>query len=662
MPYTGVNPDDPNADWTYGSPFAPPPPWLNQNVADLNPAAGPMRRGFTPFSSPTNPLTRSPYEDEQFMPDVAAGGSAGLGTTQQPAADLQTSGPGKAAGQVLSAQADTGATGKMPPPGTTSSAPAPAPTQGSMPPPSMSARSAPPPVSGATPNAPPVTPPVSPTSTPASPSAALNPAIQRDIAALNQPMPQKKGGAMGVVQRLGMALLSATKLASMAQQIVYPEYSAQMAARERAGNELKELGGAQEAMQRGEYYEQQANESKGRYLRVGTGVFDNMTGKWVEQPRDKSNLVAIPVAKAQAVGLDTSQATNGVVWVPPQTANQVIKPQKDPGGMYVSAADGQALGLKPDEDGMYFLPKEGVAAYVTGKSKPPQAPNKAGQTVSFQNTTSKLVQAGLVQPKDITDVNALAKAIYNAPPTVLPEKERADALGYIAANPTPGMQPFVANIRAEGMLERTLQPMIDTKTGQALTMNAEEINRRNKEEPGRFVSSTVAVPAMQRHATFADMQTAVDYAKNSVAALKTIDPQTRAELANALSDESGGRIAQFLSGSFMTTMTPEQRKAVVDLRNLYENALAMRSVQGLGQGSDQMRHAILQTLPNAQSPDVAYMLDQIGRFETTLKNLQTGTPGLGGPAVGGGATQNPNKTGGRGGRPSLDQIFNNRPQ
>lgn len=247
--YTGVeDPDSPYTDWDENSIYSPISHWLRRNggvgQADLNPAAGPMRTGgYTSFMPDDSPLSRYGLPEggsgEDQTASLQAGGSAGLGTTQQPDASQNRQPPPGQNAPTLQR--------RMPPPPTDQTA-----GQATTPPPSPSS-----PVAQAAQPAPSVQPMIAPP--PPSPYQA---AKDRDTAILNQEMPKAKGGVRGVLQRLALAALSDTKLAGIAQQIAYPELSRELAQRQRAANELGDIGKleetearAREAQQQGQYYE-----------------------------------------------------------------------------------------------------------------------------------------------------------------------------------------------------------------------------------------------------------------------------------------------------------------------------------------------------------------------------------------------------------------------
>ena len=340
---------DPNAaapqDWQ--DPYAQPPRPLTPGVPPAGFPGASSAGGFQPGQdSSYGDWWRTPLPDAAFNPQLTGSGAAGMGNTNQPEADTGTTGPSAAAGRLM-----TGGD-KMPPPPAGAAQYAPQGPQGPPPVPQPMANPA-----ADAPSAP-------------KPVDKIQQAMDRDKDILAK-APETPGNHW--YQRLGMAVLAGTKLAPYAQQIVHPVWSEQMAARGAAEKELGTLSNAQEAQQRGAYYQQQADESKGRYMRVGTGVFDNEKGAWVTMPADKSTLVAVPIARAAAAGLDVSQAENGRLLLPPTTANQILKPDKDIGGIYVSEQEGKAAGIQPDEEGLYYIPKEGVSSYVGGHFHQPSA-------------------------------------------------------------------------------------------------------------------------------------------------------------------------------------------------------------------------------------------------------------------------------------------------
>ena len=193
-------------------------------------------------------------------------------------------------------------------------------------------------------------------------------AIDRDKGALAE-APPKPGEHW--YQRLGMAMLAATKLAPYAQQIVHPVWSQQMAAREGTEKELKELTGAQEQEARGALYRQQSDEmaTQGKMrpiLRKDGSLINPLTGAVITpaitaSPADRKK-------QALDLGADDDTALAYSLGLKP---SEIIG--KDPGGMYVNPNEATAkAGFIPDpKTGKVYIPKEGVAAYTANTIKEP---------------------------------------------------------------------------------------------------------------------------------------------------------------------------------------------------------------------------------------------------------------------------------------------------
>lgn len=94
---------------------------------------------------------------------------------------------------------------------------------------------------------------------------------------------------------------------------------------------------------------------KGNYLTVGGGLFDAQSGEWVKQPVDKTGLIEIDPTKAQT------------------------------------------LGLKPTQDGKYYLPKEAMGQFVSAQLKTPPPPKDI-------NAVKLAVRAAGGDPDDPTSI------------------------------------------------------------------------------------------------------------------------------------------------------------------------------------------------------------------------------------------------------------------
>jgi hypothetical protein len=111
----------------------------------------------------------------------------------------------------------------------------------------------------------------------------------------------------------------------------------------------------------------------------------------------------------------------------------------------------------------------------------------------------------------------------------------------------------------------------------------------------------------------------------------------------------------FIRSGFATTLSDDQIDYVTTLASLQESAMAMRSIQGMGAGSDMLRGAIINMLPGPGVPSKKWAEQQMKLFTVEVNSLRTALPTL--PGEGGGAEkQAPKKAGAQGGDTITVQI------
>jgi hypothetical protein len=245
----------------------------------------------------------------------------------------------------------------------------------------------------------------------------------------------------------------------------------------------------------------------------------------------------------------------------------------------------------------------------------------------------KLISEGVLKPEDVMDLGKISAAMGKS--KTLSESDKGFLSSYPAANTTPATTMAQTNQRGNLLIqagqERNLQPVIDTADSNRLVLrNAEDINNENRIHPGRYAPAGPGIPTMQRGAQFRALKSSIALARESVANLPNWDAGTRAQLANMMASDDPGTIREWLRGSVGSTMTDKQKEAVQNLAILSEDALSLRNLMGLGQGSDMVRKAVGGLLPSGKTPDKKYALDQLDRFERLRSQLEQGNPTLGG--------------------------------
>lgn len=110
---------------------------------------------------------------------------------------------------------------------------------------------------------------------------------------------------------------------------------------------------------------------------------------------------------------------------------------------------------------------------------------------------------------------------------------------------------------------------------------------------------------------------------------KVFDSATSRKQIAAVLAQPGMTSQTFFQSPIAGSMDEDTQSAVIQLLNLKENAMAMRSVLGAGQGSEDLRRAIQQTIPGAVTPSKAFADKQLDTFLATLGRLEKGIPNMG---------------------------------
>lgn len=164
--------------------------------------------------------------------------------------------------------------------------------------------------------------------------------------------------------------------------------------------------------------------------------------------------------------------------------------------------------------------------------------------------------------------------------------------------------------------------VIDTWNGnRAVTVSAADA----EDNPDRYRTQSGTVPALKQRALINDIRQSAEQVRKNVSVLDS-SGLDRATLAASLADPSS-TLTAYLQGVPRGALTDDQQQFVADLFNLREQAMAMRAVLGAGQGSDDLRRAVLQTLPGIAS-DSRLAGKQIDNLEKVLGRLEQGIPNV----------------------------------
>lgn len=189
-----------------------------------------------------------------------------------------------------------------------------------------------------------------------------------------------------------------------------------------------------------------------------------------------------------------------------------------------------------------------------------------------------------------------------------------------------------AQVRVEGYGKTRFYNVLDTKNGNAPVMiSAEELGDANQNEPGRYLSQAGGTKALNQTSLIEDIRGNIQNVRANLQnkQMPEFTADQRAQIAVALGNEhSQDALSAAFRGGVLGSLTPDQQDYLINMAQLKENAMAMRSVLGAGQGSEDLRSAILATLPGPRTPSKMYALNQLDKFEGTLNRLSRGVPNV----------------------------------
>ncbi len=250
------------------------------------------------------------------------------------------------------------------------------------------------------------------------------------------------------------------------------------------------------------------------------------------------------------------------------------------------------------------IPQPGAAATPVPGAPPGQ---KVSALANVPDNVIAGIATGVIKPITFPEGTVLdqagAKKIWDEKVRLMGEVGSARALAW-------------QNVRTVNML--------DTAQGnKPVTITVAQM----LQQPDRYITAGPGVQALNKTALIEDIRGGIDRVRTSLERLPSFSGAQRAQLALILRDRDPRSAMQaFFTSQVGQTLNDEQQQYVADLTVLAENAMAMRTILGAGQGSDMLRSAILATIPSAGTPNKAMARKQLDAFEGVLDRLSRGVP------------------------------------
>jgi len=274
--------------------------------------------------------------------------------------------------------------------------------------------------------------------------------------------------------------------------------------------------------------------------------------------------------------------------------------------------------LASTDDGLKQIEQElGASAQVIKRATDLSAIEEK-QSVVAKNKREATVGAGAMG--DWVNSHLAAQGLEPTPQNVAAAQEQYNKETKI----NPGV------MRAQIFAGNREYAVYDPTTGQLRYANPAEINKLN--QTGSPLSPAApAEKAIKQAALIEDIRGNINSVRDVLANpnMPEFTAPQRAQIAIALGgSDPQGALSAALRGGVMGHLTDEQQHYLINLAQLKENAMAMRAVLGTGQGSEDMRRAISNTIPSPQTPTKKYAAAQLDAFEKVLNRLEKGIPNV----------------------------------
>lgn len=198
--------------------------------------------------------------------------------------------------------------------------------------------------------------------------------------------------------------------------------------------------------------------------------------------------------------------------------------------------------------------------------------------------------------------------------------------------------------------------VIDNDTGALTYVNADTINASPE---GKYSPAAQAQQQRNRSGIFDEIDASRNYLNTAIDSLgnDAFSPTQRAQVALVLSDKDPASALQsFLGSDWASSLSDSQVKYITALANMQESAMSLRSIAGMGAGSDKLRGAIQAMLPGPGTPSKAYAQRQMQLFNTELQQLRKSIPTNINVGQGGGAGLPPPPSASSGGATKTDPL------
>jgi len=207
------------------------------------------------------------------------------------------------------------------------------------------------------------------------------------------------------------------------------------------------------------------------------------------------------------------------------------------------------------------------------------------------------------------------------------QDEEAVKLGLNAQGFSDKQKEKLAAIRGEsyarGRALYSFKDVTDTKTGEVREVSAMDMAR----EPGRYTGASEQEKVSARDAVHESLTTNFKALEKSLDKLPNgLDAETQATLKLAMHSNDPGLFETLIVNKIKQGAPDEVLQYLTNMKAMQEDVMVLRSVGGMGTGSDTMRNAMVALIPGPGTSSVKEAKMQIGAAKRTTEALFSRRP------------------------------------
>ena len=178
--------------------------------------------------------------------------------------------------------------------------------------------------------------------------------------------------------------------------------------------------------------------------------------------------------------------------------------------------------------------------------------------------------------------------------------------------------------RTETLGDVRQQQVLDTQNENAPTFRT--VNEI-KADPGRYLPIGEGSKALNKTALIEDLRGSIQNVRDTIKNMPDFSTPQSAQIALAMRNKDpGSALSTFFGSEVGKTLSAPQQDYLIHLAQLQEVGMSLRTVLGVGQGSEDMRRAFSATIPGASTPTKEYAAKQLNALEDVLNRVSRGIP------------------------------------